>query len=172
MLQLLFLIIFRVTNIYILFVEKLEEEYFFYLLQLFWQLDHVVPEIMIIITLWLSLQRFMGIGDLNLLLLREMGRKKVFNDECFRRSSILFNGADGRGVERSYESISTPGTCKDSGNLNFTFSVERGTIYQTYTNGQKDEARVEEVTNTTLVVSQNKTIDNIKVKATMKYIKA
>ncbi|MCT4140853.1 lipocalin family protein [Elizabethkingia anophelis] len=100
------------------------------------------------------------------------GQKKVFNDECFRRSTILFNGADGRGVERSYESISTPGTCKDSGNLNFTFSVERGTIYQTYTNGQKDEARVEEVTNTTLVVSQNKTIDYIKVKATMKYIKA
>jgi hypothetical protein len=99
------------------------------------------------------------------------GQRKVFNDECFRRSTILFNGADNKGVERGYESISTPGTCKDSGNLNFTFSVERGTIYQTYTNGQKDEARVEEVTNTTLVVSQNKTIDNIKVKATMKYIK-
>ncbi|CDN74745.1 hypothetical protein E27107_200083 [Elizabethkingia anophelis] len=30
--RLLFLIIFRVTNIYILFVEKLEEEYFFYLI--------------------------------------------------------------------------------------------------------------------------------------------
>ncbi|MCL1667856.1 lipocalin family protein [Elizabethkingia ursingii] len=100
------------------------------------------------------------------------GQRKVFNDECFRRSTILFNGADGKGVERGYESISTPGICKDSGNLNFTFSIEGSTIYQTYTNGQKDEARVDEVTNTTLVVSQNKTIDNIKVRATMKYIKA
>ncbi|KGT08579.1 hypothetical protein NV63_14500 [Elizabethkingia anophelis] len=100
------------------------------------------------------------------------GQKKVFNDECFRRSTILFNGVDGKGVERGYESISTPGTCKDSGNLNFTFSVERDIIYQAYTNGQKDEVRVKGVTNTTLVISQNKTVDNIKVKATMKYIKA
>jgi len=100
------------------------------------------------------------------------GQKKVFNDQCFQRSTILFNGADNKGVERGYESISTPGTCKDSGNLNFTFSIERNTIYQTYTGGQKDEAKIEGVTNTTLVISQNKTIDNIKVKATMKYIKA
>ena len=155
----------------ILISDEYETKTILLFIAAFWQLDHVVPEIMIIITLWLSLQRFMGIGDLNLLLLRKWA-EKGFNDECFRRSTILFNGADGRGVERSYESISTPGTCKNSGNLNFTFSVERGTIYQTYTNGQKDEARVEEVTNTTLVVSQNKTIDNIKVKATMKYIKA
>ncbi len=33
------------------------------------------------------------------------GQKKVFNDECFRRSTILFNGADGKGVERGYGKI-------------------------------------------------------------------
>lgn len=49
---------------------------FFLFIAAFLAIDHVVPEIMIIITLWLSLQRFMGIGDLNLLLLREMDRKR------------------------------------------------------------------------------------------------
>ena len=99
-------------------------------------------------------------------------QSRVFNDECFRRSTILFNGADGKGVEPSYESISTPGTCKSSGDLNFTFNVKNNIIYQTYTTGQKDEAKVEGVTNTTLVISQNKTVDNIKAKVTLKYIKA
>ncbi|WBS73309.1 lipocalin family protein [Elizabethkingia meningoseptica] len=88
------------------------------------------------------------------------GKSKVFNDECFRRSTILFNGADGKGVERSYESISTPGTCKSSGDLNFTFNVKNNIIYQTYTSGQKDEAKLEGVKNTRLVISQNKTVDH------------